>query len=36
MYLWKEAIVSGGPLILVMPVSGSPVDLDQLEDEATP
>ena len=36
MSLQKEAIVFGGPLVLVMPVSGLYVNLDQLENEATP
>ena len=34
-HLWKEAVVFGGPLILVMPVSGLCIALDPLEDDAT-
>ena len=35
-HLQKEAIVVGGPLILVMPVTGSHIVLERLENEATP
>lgn len=34
MFLQKEAIVFGGPLVLVMPVPGLYINLDQLENEA--
>jgi hypothetical protein len=33
---WKEAVVFGIPLILVMPVSVLHIELNQLEDDATP
>jgi hypothetical protein len=35
-HLWKEAIVFEGPLILLMPVLGSHIELDRLQDEETP
>ena len=34
-HLWKEAVVFRGPLILVMPISGLHIDLDQLKGEAS-
>ena len=34
-HLWKEAVVFGGPLILVMPVSGLCIALNPFEDDAT-
>ena len=35
-HLQKEAIVFGDPLLLVTSVSGLHIDLDKLENEATP
>ena len=35
-HLSKEVVVFSCPLMLVMPVLGLHLDLDQLEDEATP
>ena len=32
----KSTVVFRGPLILMMPISGQHIDLDQLKDEATP
>jgi hypothetical protein len=34
--LRKEAVVFGGLLIIVMPILGLHIDLDKLENEATP